>query len=345
MSSISVIVLLASLSTLSFLPQEPSDLISIKEVKSYLSIRDDQDIKLSSRKKVFFDEKMGYFQSYSNEKDEIIGSLLIRNEGRTNYVEAYYYGDFQPFDDEDELVYCASPLDFFDSKKEAKEFEKSLNNELNPNLVSSSYSLYDNHSDASKYFKIDLDRFLKKEAGSTYYEGILKEVPNYMNTMYNHKGCSPTTAAMYFAFIDRASDEARNLFVPDMPLSHTQDMNRVNNLIKEIGDKYFFTTSSNGTYTNVIASQTAKFLNDRRLYDYKGFVTNQYDDFFYAINYAGNPCHLSIPGHSMLGIGTKDIWGSPTNPKWVTCQAVYNDTMATVGVPATKIVEYYLIHW
>ena len=31
-------------------------------------------------------------------------------------------------------------------------------------------------------------------------EVYIKDVPNYMNTMYNHSGCVPTTCAMLFVY-------------------------------------------------------------------------------------------------------------------------------------------------
>lgn len=312
-------------------------------VCAYLSIDDTKEIRVASSKKIFFENEIGTFRTYESSDGEILGSILTKGTGSSLSVEAYYLGDFKPFSSSNDSLFYVTPLDFFKSRNDALAFE---NSDYFKSFSSSKISpLADYpHDDATKYFPVNLDTHLKREGGSTYYEGLLiKDVPNYMNTIYNHMGCSPTTAAMYFAYIDRASQVAHNLFNPDMPLKHTDDINRVNDLIKYIGDKYFNTTT-NGTYTYLIPGQTAKYLNNHGLYGYKGFTTTSYEDFFYSISYAANPCHLTIPGHSMLGIGTKDVWASQTTPRWVTCQAVYNDTMAIIGIPATKVTEYYLIH-
>lgn len=312
-------------------------------IRAYLSIDGAKEFRVSSSQKIFFKNEIGIFRTYEGADGEILGSILTKGTGSSLSIEAYYLGDFKPFSFTNNPIFYVTPLDFFNSRNDALLFE---NSDYFKSFSSSRItSLADYpHDDATKYFPVNLDTHLKREGGSTYYEGLLiKDVPNYMNTMYNHMGCSPTTAAMYFAYIDRASRVANNLFNPDMPLKHTDDINRVNNLITYIGDNYFKTTTI-GTYTYLIPGQTAKYLNDHGLYGYKGFTTTRYEDFFYSISYAANPCHLSIPGHSMLGIGTKDVWASPTTPRWVTCQAVYNDTMATIGIPATKVTEYYLIH-
>lgn len=317
------------------------------EIRSFLSIDDSTKIKLKESHPVHFvGNKKGTFVTYSSSNGETLGSLLLKEDA----VESFYLGNFKPFESGVEDFYCASPIDFFKSEVELNEFLLSSPDESISFEDYSLDSLAVSHNDSSKYFPVDQNRFLKKEAGSTYYEGMLKEVPNYMNTMFNNNGCSPTSAAMYFSFIDAASSTASNLFVPNMPLKHTDDMSRVNSLIKDIGNNYFGTTNNGGTPRNKIAPGMVSYLSSHNIRGYKGYTTNDYSDFFYSINYAANPCVLSInndtgnTGHSMLGIGTKDIWGSPTVKEWVFAQAVYNDRMETIGIPSTKVVQYYLIH-
>ena len=95
-----------------------------------------------------------------------------------------------------------------------------------------------NITPASLYLKISNISAKQYVYASSYLSELkLLNVSNYMNTQYWYcnMGCVPTTAAMYFAYLEDNGygtlTDYRNL-----PLKHTDNASAVENYINYLGD-------------------------------------------------------------------------------------------------------------
>lgn len=109
----------------------------------------------------------------------------------------------------------------------------------------------------------------------------INNVPTYFNgTGYDNfpgGGCSPTAGTMFLSFYDRYCSYYNSIYIPDLPLNHDDDLNRVNSAIKEMG-KYMKTIVQGqqsekaplgATYDNMIPVGIDNLLRDRYLNNYK----------------------------------------------------------------------------
>lgn len=127
---------------------------------------------------------------------------------------------------------------------------------------------------------------------STYNNFIyLTGVPEYYNSpekynVFKNGGCTPTAVLMMMSYYDRNCAYFSDLYEPNLPLKHDEDINRVNSSIKEVG-KQLGTSEENGdTYTDLIAGGINKFL----LNNYKDvYMANR----IYNIN-VNNICELGL---------------------------------------------------
>lgn len=95
---------------------------------------------------------------------------------------------------------------------------KSITDEELPDVDSSTY-----HSSSSSF------------GSSIYIDGV----PEYYNSpsqflVYKTVGCSPTAGAMLTSFYDMNCSYFNNLYAPNLPMKHEQDISRVRNAINSI---------------------------------------------------------------------------------------------------------------
>lgn len=166
---------------------------------------------------------------------------------------------------------------------------------------------------SSNYFAInDLNNKFYKYSSSYLNEASLLNVPNYMNTVYNGNGCAPTSAAIYFAYLE---DNGYSILANyrDLPVSHTDDKEKVNNFIEYIGDSYF-DTDNEGTYRTAVQPGFNKYLDDHKYGEYYCEVNKNYDEYRNSIANFGLPVSISMKhpvhqsNHNLVGIGFREIF-------------------------------------
>lgn len=267
---------------------------------------------------------------YYNKNNKLLGSIIAKEKE----IEAIYYEN-SPSDEE--------LLNFINFKENNIEYIYDYDNEITTN------SLEVNEND---YFKIDNKDELLYSYSSTYLNEIkLKNVPNYYNSQFNNRGCSPTTALMYFAYMKKYSSEASNLLPFDFPLYHDDHKDLIDSYIKNIGTDYFYTSINKGTFPHNIVAGYNKYFIERNL-DYKCtsyfYSFDIYNDVRNLISIAANPLHVKITreddtNHSCLAIGAKSIYDGNKNTYYITVNDVANNYSNVTTYKLSYFTGYYLI--
>lgn len=206
--------------------------------------------------------------------------------------------------------------------------------------------------EVDKYFPVGSPNHRIYNYSASYLqEQKIKDVPAYKNTQWVNSeglanGCVPTTAAMYFAFLeDTCCPEIcdnRNL-----PVDYNENSSLVESFITNLGNNYFYTDNT-GTYWSNIAPGYKKYLQRHSYYSYNVTYSNNYDDYYNATINAVNPVHISLATddiyHSCLGIGIKNIFNGTETKRFVVTN--YN----SINIPdeytfsVDLIRQFYFIH-
>lgn len=253
----------------------------------------------------------GYWQSFSS-NGKTVGSLLFQPSDSGYSLLSSYTGDFCPV--EEGKDYCLSPLDFV----ARDEFEKSIA-KSNAQIASaaSSTSLTDN-TDPSSYFDVtsggSVDSRLYQYTSSEFNEAKIKDVPQYLNQLYGSEGCVPTSAAMYFAYLEDIPEYSNIADHRDLPLDYYDDKAKVDSFIQYLGNNYFDT--KDGTYPEKVVPGLDDYLTDHGYGSYKANQSSYSSEFQNAIVNAANPALILLQDtwgqvkHCVLGIGFKMIQGN-----------------------------------
>lgn len=306
------------------------ELITLQN-ESNLYLSNDSHYEIIDIDNVYFYDNNGYYITLKN-NDNYIKNLLIK-DNFTNYeVIAVYENNF--VEDIDETPYYISAIEF--SSYPTEDF---YNSKTTNKILKTS------QNDTYSFFEIEnYTNNLYIYGASFMSEVYIKDVPNYMNTMYNHYGCVPTTCAMLFAYLeDNGYSDITGY--RNLPVNHTDNITLVNNYIKYLGDTYFETTNS-GTLIIKIPTYYNLALDGVGYGEYYCKVTNNFAEYANAIYYYANPVPLLIYGgaHSVLGIGYTSITNSPNkNENFVKVNFVADDEMAVATINAREIYQYEMI--
>ena len=301
----------------------------------------EEDLHVSYSEEVYFSTETGYYIKLSDTNNSVRGSMVFEPYNDTYRLVCSYTGDIYPLH-ENEPDYYVSPFDYLtELPEESTSITKYKAKEKVQTLAAS-------YPDSSKYFNLkdsngSLNHVLSVHGSSSGGEYKIKNVPNYMNTCFNHYGCVPTTAAMYFAFMYRnrqytgATDITKGY---DLPLLHTDDQATVDEYINYLGNKYF-KTNNTGTSLGDIVPGYNSYLWWR---GYGSYDCHETTDFGYYANSIknANPVPISLKTgydavsktytrHSILGIGYQSIYSSGSGSQtYIIANFAFNDSMPEV---------------
>ena len=294
-------------------------------------------LKISYKENIYFDYGEGYFISYSNYNDEIIGSILFEPTSDGWKINSIYNGSYIPFN-QNEKYYVKGEFLTFNEKS----------NSINL-IDSSNYGVtYGNTINKSLYFPMTISNSDYYFYGSSYLnETKILNVPSYMNTQFNNNGCVPTTFAMYLAFLE---DNGYNVITKseysNLPIKHTDNRTKVDNFIYYLGNKYFATGKYGVSAKKSIISPACDFyLDDAGFGEFKTYSSNNYNEYVNAIYYAKNPVHIGFASHSALGIGYREIKQSNGEiTRFVLANQAANDSMIEYYTNVDEVETFYFIH-
>lgn len=303
--------------------------VSIKNLKDDLSIYIEDNFNISKITSFYFKDENCYFVDLTLD-NSLEKSVLISGDLENVNVYMVFNGNSNKW-----------IIELNDKNSEMQE----KNNDSEISLASATFS--DDIIDSSKYFSISNISNNQYIYSSSYLNEVkLLNVPNYMNTQFNNMGCCPTSAAMFFAYLEDNgySYLANNL---DLPVSHTDDTSLVNNFIYYLGNSYFRTTNA-GTSLNYISTAYENYLYDCGYSSYYCTTSTNYNNFYNSIYSAGLPVHITLDYgtyyHDVLGIGTKTIYNGTSNSYYAIVNFAYNDSMEEVVVSSDIIYRFYLLH-
>lgn len=261
-----------------------------------------EELKVSSQKRIYFDNGIGYFISYKNKDNNVIGSILFEPINNRWEINSAYNGDYVPF--ENDQIYYVSPNKFV-SLKDKINYQNVIYDDSNFGVTYESSVVAPGRY---LHLKDSVSSHLQSYSSSYLQESKILNIPNYMNTRFRNKGCSVTTAAMYFAYFeDNGFDIINDKHYKNLPLKHTDDEWKVNYYIDYLGDNYFNTSYDYGTLPKNIVIGYNTYLGDNNLSNYTAHISKNYNEFKNAIDSIANPVHISLNEHSVLGIGYKEI--------------------------------------
>ena len=59
-----------------------------------------EELKVSSQKRIYFDNGIGYFISYKNKDNKVIGQILFESKNNIWEINSAYNGDYVPFEND-----------------------------------------------------------------------------------------------------------------------------------------------------------------------------------------------------------------------------------------------------
>lgn len=296
-----------------------------------------RDIHLFDAYSIRFADDAGYYLEFMN-KQEAIGSILVKGDLLNQYsVQAIYEPGFKPFKDNER--FCVNPFEF-------KTFEEASFMSLTIDYSYLGVTYSNNIINKSNYLGIsDIGSKVYTYASSYLNESKIQDVPNYMNTQFNNNGCSPTTAAMYFAYLED-NGYAQLAGYRNLPLKHTSDRSKVDSFIKYVGG--FFGTNNNGTDRNNIPSGYISYFETNGIKNIKSDISKNYMDFDNSIRHCALPVHVSIGGdtnHSVLGIGRKEVLTNQGANRFIIANFAYNNSMSEVSFTVDIVRQFYFNHF
>lgn len=272
----------------------------------------------------------------------MLGSILYRPYKDTFKVELRYPSSYFPlkngdsyFSDSDYSFHALlDSVESHDLSDNASALEYSYTSNL-PFSENNFFNLRDHTGFVS---------YLQYIYSSSYLSEVkIKNVPNYRNTQFSNRGCTPTSAARYFAYLEDRGFNVVPSAYSNLPIKHTENKSLVNNFIRYLGTNYVKTTDYGTLITN-ISSGYSKYLIDIGFGQYTATEINNFNYYSRIILETANPVPLVINGHSRIGIGYRFLSNSSgaTNPRVIVNQ-VLNDERVEAYIPAEKIVRYYII--
>ena len=312
------------------------------QIKSIFNLPSTSDIS-STTKEFSISKEKGFLTTFYTQ-NKLLGSVLFNSSVSIANIQAVYKGM-----NETDLIHL-----YQGNKNE------SLTNEEQSidSIVQSTYSVSTNSkaksivpTDSSSYFSVNKTYYFEREVNHYTEYSKIRHVPNYMNTMFNHKGCVPTTAAMYFSFLGNSSYDRKNILEEPLPLSHTEDEEAVNRFITLLGENYFKTTSLRGTFEEYIAPGYTYYLNEHGYHNYETTMTRNLTAYQEVITktanpvpLSANPCDIWKAFHSILGIGYRRLPTTSGIKELIIVNAAYEDKMEEIEVDASYIDQYFFIH-
>lgn len=290
---------------------------------------------LMKQEKIYFNNGAGYFITYSKENNDILGSILYEPNKTGWKINSYYKGSYVPFN-KDEKYYFDG--EFLTSNEKLKSIDT---------IVNTTGVTFGNVIDSKYYFPINNIKNSDYYIYSSSYMQEIKilNVPSYMNTQFNNNGCVPTTAAMFFSYLeDNNFDIIFNSLYKNLPIKHIDNTNKVNNFIKYLGED-FFETDDFGTYWSSIPVGYEKYLDYTSFANYSVYSSNNYNEYINAIWKAKNPVHVSANKHSFLGIGYCEIQQNDGNKsRFIIGNRAANNEMVEFSINVDSVRTFYFIH-
>lgn len=292
----------------------------------------------------FYNDK-GYFLKFKND-NENLESLLFKGNINNYKVLAIYNSNFIPI--ENNKNYCIDPTYFVDKTT----FYNNLNIVSNDDFTELGVT-YEKTIDSSRYLKINsIEEKVNENLTLDSSQYDINGVPNYINSLYNHEGCAPTSAAMYFAYLSNNGYEnmTDNIIYP---LKHNDNKILVEKLIKKIGDNYFNTkvhgvdSDMGGTNSEDIIKGYTKYYFD---YGYDNYTCHQSKNFNELMNSIENcaiPVHTSIKvsrGHSLITYGYKRVTNGGSTSGFIMTNYADDSISTTVNFSVDYVRCFYFIY-
>lgn len=309
-----------------------------------LYIKDGENSFIDNHYEIDFGTSKGYLFEFKNNKNENLESVLI--EGN--------YKDYE--------VLCIYDYEYKFNYESINAFLESFKSKENDIVLANSYYDYngDDYPDfrienngiqynSTNYFKInDLEDKFYRYSSSYLNETSLLNVPNYMNTMYDGYGCIPTSIAIYFAYLE---DNGYSILANynNLPVSHSEDIEKVNSFIKYIGNLYLDSTDT-GTYRTAVQPGFNKYLDDHKYGQYECEVSKNYDEYRNSISNFGLPVSISMKYsgttyyHNLVGIGFREIFNGTNTETFIVANEVDKYKETTLIFNTNCVRQFYFIH-
>ena len=207
----------------------------------------------------------------------------------------------------------------------------------------------------SQYFSIpNIQNHLSTNSTTYMNETKILNVPNYKNTLVfgqgvtNPNGCTPTAAAMYYAYLE---DNGYTNFTcgRNLPVNYYDHVQSINEFIEFLGNNYYF-TGSNGSPWSKIRPGYKNYVHSRGHTDFNVSIEKNYNEFYNSIINCAMPVPISISmtksdahNHDVLGIGIRNYISSTGTEKFVVTN--YGELTQTdeMAISVDNIRQFYFI--
>ena len=306
-----------------------------------------EESNISGIYEVFFaNNEQGYFVTFDDLSGNSLESVLVRGEFYDYSIVAIYPEDCNPIGEnnryyKDALTFVSTPI------------VNTYNSALVGTADYTTGVTFGSTTSPSNYLPIsNVSDHLYTYTSSYLNEVRILNVPNYMNTQFSNSGCSPTTAAMYFAYLE---DNGYPIFTTyqNLPIMHTENTSMVNTFIYNLGNNYFNKSPIYGTSRLQIPVAYETYFNTCGYNQYDVTVSNNYNEFYNSIANCALPVHVSLTinegtsneyYHSVLGIGIRDIFDGTSTDRFIVTNYASNNTMDVVSVSLDEIAQFYFIY-
>lgn len=324
------------------------DLSKIGIYETHLTnyIENGENAYISDIKKIYFlDNSIGYLVEFKN-NNKSLEQLVISIENEKPVVNFILNNK--------ELSQNYNPYnEYFSFTQYKNENTQPLTTEFEGIIFTSLGVIYENDViNPAMYIPIENKHENIYTYSSTYLsENKLINVPNYIN-QYSGYGCSPTTAAMYFVYLQNNGYPELTDY-KNLPVNYSDDLDKVNDYIRYIGDNYFYTRDYEGTYITNIYNGYNKYLEDRDFEEYRCYITKNYNEYYNSIVNVGLPVHVSLNldglitggrNHDVLGIGNREVTSDKGVERFLLCNKVANNEATEFYITVDKVRQFYIIH-
>lgn len=207
----------------------------------------------------------------------------------------------------------------------------------------------------SLYFSIpNVSSHLSTYSTTYMNETKITNVPNYKNTLFfgtgvtNPNGCTPTTAAMYYSYLE---DNGYSNFTcgRNLPINYYDNVQSINEFIEFLGNNYFF-TGINGSPWAKIRPGYKNYVHSRGHTDFNVSIEKNYNEFYNSVINCAMPVPVSISmtksdahNHDVLGIGIRNYITSTGTEKFIITN--YGEISQTdeMAISVDNIRQFYFI--